>query len=244
MRNPLHGMRAAMLSVTIVATASLGALVAAPESAHPSVRAASPQHSTGAAASATPVRTTPTMATARTTATGTMTAVPTAMASASTAPVMTTHTPAPQITGTAVSPLTAGGMATATAAATGALQVRVAPRTVRGGRTTTCRIRSNPQTPAGVVPTGCVVISVTTVPRAILLYTLTYPDAPGVRHALGTPSLRDRFKDTTDARGYSVHAFTVPYVPAAAIVVRVTVTARMATGPTMAAATTQFTVTP
>jgi len=254
MRIRVPGMGAVLLSLAMVAGVSLGALIGATGSARLSVLAASPQHSTGRAAGAasfaTAVGTATALASAGAAKTGTTTVMATATSatSARTATALTSQTPPPQITGTAVSTATPGSMttasATATAVSTGALQVRVAPRTIRGGRTTTCRIRSTPPTPSGVAPTGCVIISVTTSPRTILLYTLTYPDAPGVRQALGTPSLRDTFKDITDPRGYSAHAFYVPYVPTMATVVRVTVTAKRADGATVPSATTQFTVTP
>jgi hypothetical protein len=149
--------------------------------------------------------------------------------------------PAPSVrTSTAVATQTPAPLAT------GALQVDVMPALVRGGRNTTCGLWRTLHSPQA----GCLVTSSLSGPRASVLYVLTFPNAAGVRQALAMPDLRETFRDTADSRGYSAHAFNVPYVPpmgaasgTAPTVVQVMVMATLADGRALTAVHTHFVVT-
>jgi hypothetical protein len=110
-----------------------------------------------------------------------------------------------------------------------------------------CGLHSNLQSPQP----GCEVVTSISSPRATVVYTLTYPDAPGAREALGTPSLRQTFKDIADPHGYSAHAFAVRYVPPAGAahgspqtIVWIAATAWLADGTQLQAAPMRFVVMP
>jgi hypothetical protein len=114
--------------------------------------------------------------------------------------------------------------------------VHNAPRTVTGGRSKPCDLRSNLK----ILAKGCEIISSVSAPGARVLYTLTYRPRHG--HVA-----RETFRGTADARGHSLHVFNIPFVPppgarhgSPETLVQVTVAATLPSGRVLAPATTHF----
>jgi hypothetical protein len=120
----------------------------------------------------------------------------------------------------------------ATAAATAVstvpvLEVHNRPAVITGGRMRPCDLASNLKR---LLP-GCEIISSVSAPGARVVYTIAYPRVKG-------RSFVQTFEDRADARGHSLHAFNVAYLPpvgaragSPATVALVTVAATLASHP-------------
>jgi len=173
-------------------------------------------------AAATPVPTT------AATSSATQTPLPTLAGGTATA-VATTETPA-ATTATAQATVTPNGPPT--------LAIHNAPRTVKGGHSADCDLQAN----LTQLTEGCVIISSISAPGATISYSLLYP---------GSGGQEQKFTDTADFRGHSLHIFGVAYLPPAGsthgsplTVVKVTVSATLADGSSLGPVGTRFVVVP
>jgi hypothetical protein len=118
-----------------------------------------------------------------------------------------------------------------------AFAVHNRPRTVKGGRTTSCDLTTN----LHQLQSGCEIVSSVSRARASVMYTLSYPSVAG------QAGVHQTFKDTADFRGHSLHIFNVPYLPpmgathgSLETIVRVTMVATLPDGTTLYTGTTRF----
>jgi hypothetical protein len=122
--------------------------------------------------------------------------------------------------------------ATSTASVPPALQIHNKPRTVTGGRTTDCDLAGNTN---GALEGGCEIVSSVSAPGATVVYTLTFADKS-----------QETFTDTADARGHSLHPFSVAYKPPAKgphrTVAYISVSATLPDGTTLGPMKTRFAV--
>jgi len=173
-------------------------------------------------AAATPVPTT------AATSSSTQTPLPT-LASGTATAVAATETPA-ATTATAQATVTPNGPPT--------LAIHNAPRTVKGGHSADCDLQAN----LTQLTAGCVIVSSISAPGATISYSLLYP---------GSGGQEQKFTDTADFRGHSLHIFGVAYLPPAGsthgsplTVVKVTVSATLADGSSLGPVGTRFVVMP
>jgi len=133
---------------------------------------------------------------------------------------------------------TATAQATVTPNGPPTLVIHNAPRTVKGGHSADCDLQAN----LTQLTEGCVIVSSISAPGATISYSLLYP---------GSGGQEQKFTDTADFRGHSLHIFGVAYLPPAGsahgsplTVVKVTVSATLADGSSLGPVGTRFVVAP